>query len=311
MPPIVQAAADQRRDVGLVNRLQVQRSGPGGNIGAVGRQRHLAQCFSVQSRPHRLAVAVQHRRAGPRLRVRDVDLAARLVAKADGQDFHAAFGRRLGRVDRVRVVVFAVGDQNDHSRDIGLGTKAVESLADRLLEARAASAHTGRTRAVQDQPEKSKIGRQRAQNGRPAGEGDQTDLVALQVRQQIGHFRFRPLEPVRGRVFGQHRLADVQADHDLRSDAGRLLVGQSPLRPRQRHDQRRAGQSQAADAQPPPRPGRPVNEPQLHGRRQETGQYITAPPVEPEQQRRHPGDQPQGVKPVRIGELKIGHGNRC
>ena len=57
------------------------------------------------------AVAVAQHRAGPRLRIGDDDLAARLVAETDGEYPDAPLGRRLCRLQRKRVVILAIGDQ--------------------------------------------------------------------------------------------------------------------------------------------------------------------------------------------------------
>ena len=305
----IHPSAHQRRNVRVVDGLQVQRTCAGRHVGTFGGERHFAERFTIQASADGLASVVTNLRSRPGLRIGDEQLAARFIAKADRDYLDAPLRRGTSGLDRIRIVILAIGDQNNCPRHIGLTAETLNGLANRRLETSAAPSDAGRSDAFEHEAEEAEIGRHRTEYGRPAGESDQPDLVAIQIRQQIDQFRLGPLQPIRRGVLGQHRFTDIQADHNLGADAGSRMTRGSELGSHQGDHDRHGRRAQQADRHPATN-GRPaVQQSLLHVGRDEAIQQRRAAKFKPRQQRDQSDDEPRSVDPLRTIEMQRVHGS--
>jgi len=152
LSPRIEFAHHERVDVLPVDRLQIEHPGAGRYVGAVGGERDIAQEFAVETTPNGAAIRIPQQFARSGAGIRHVDFASEFVAKTDCDDDDPGFGGGLRGVERKRIVIFAVRDQQDYARRLASGAETLDGLSDRLLEPRPAPRHAVGPCALEHEP---------------------------------------------------------------------------------------------------------------------------------------------------------------
>ena len=301
--------AHQWADMRFEDRLEVEYARARWDIGALGGQGEFAQQVAVEATHHRAPARIHHPGAGPGLRVPDKDLASVLIAEADHDDANPAFGRFPCGVQGEGVVVLAVGEEQDHPGEVPGGSETRRRLSDRLFEPGAASGDASHVYVVQHHAKETEVGRQRAEHAGAPRESDQTHLVAAQVGEQVPQFGLGPLQAIGRYVLGEHGTGNVEGDHDLGADPGRLDEFEAPLGAHQGDDDGQHGKAEQGAAEAAPELARTIHQPRLHGGADEAVEQMTAPSLEADQHCSQDKNDPKPVNVLRLGEAESRHGN--
>ena len=302
-------ASHQGPDMGFKDGFQVEHTGAGRHVGALGFQGEIAQQVAVQSADDGGSPGVNDPVAGAGLGIGHKDLAPVFVSEADDDDPDSSLGGLSGGVQGKGVVILAVGEEQDHSGEVTAVPETRSGFADGFLQARASSGYAADVEVVQHQPEEAEVGGQGTENAGPARKGDQADLVAGQVREQVAKFGLGALQAIGRDVLGEHRSRDVQGDHDFRAHLGCLDKFEAPLGTHQGdHDGEHREDKQSYAQRPSPIP-RLIDAPGLHGGCDETVEEVGAPKFQPDQQRPQDSDDPESVNELRFGEGQPRHGS--
>ena len=142
-------------------------------------------------------------------------------------------------------MVFAVGDDQEGLRPVlgggreGVGTcSGAEGLQRRVDGGFEVSAGRGdelRLGHVKKEADGVVVGRQRALHEAVSGEQNQAHAIAAKGAQQRLDLVAGAVEPVRGHVFGKHRLRHVERDDEVDAFALDLADGRAEARSGQRH----------------------------------------------------------------------------
>ena len=95
------------------NRLQIQNAGSCGNISPFCQHGHFPQQITIQTTLDNMAIPVPQRGTHASLLIRQSNFTPCLIAKTNGQDTNTPLGRILGGFQGERVLVFAIGNQQD------------------------------------------------------------------------------------------------------------------------------------------------------------------------------------------------------
>ena len=106
-------SAGETPNVLRIDRLEVEQTGSGGHVYTVGGEGKGAQQVSVEAAANRGAVCIANQLPGTRLRVADEDVASQFISEADGDYFYPQLRRLFGCILRERILVFAVGDEEN------------------------------------------------------------------------------------------------------------------------------------------------------------------------------------------------------
>ena len=171
-------------------------------------------------------------------------------ADANGIDADVLFLERGQEGQRIAVVVFAIGDEQDDAVGGALGGEGIDGGAQRLFDGGAAAGDDAGIEIIEGHGEGGIIDGERALEDGGAGEGDQADAVAAQIAHQIADTPFGLLQTRGLDIAGGHRARGVEHDQDIEALAADVLPVESPLG---------AGQSQKKQhqgTQAEPQPGR-------------------------------------------------------
>ena len=223
------------------------------------------------------------------------------VAQADGEDRHVPLGGDRGRLAGVRLLVVAVGDQQDRLVAVGAGLEDLEGLADRVADGRAAPRGAVGVELVERAAEGVVIDGQRALHHRLPGEGDQAHALPFEPVDEGRHVGLGAAEPAGGDVLGEHRPRDVDQDVEVAPPGDDVFILRAEPRPRQRDE---AGhQGRLAQEGLHPEPGRRIGgqDPRPHrpGHERLRGPPPPAPGIERQRQPGRPQRQDQ-VQPLRM-----------
>ena len=131
------------------------------------------------------------------------------IAQADGKNRDVALGGDRRRLERIRLLVVAVGDQQDRLIALGPGVKHFECLANRVADGCAASRCTRRVELIERSAKGIVIDRERALHHRLPRERDQSHAFPFEPVDQGRHVGLGPAQPAGRNVFGEHRPRDV------------------------------------------------------------------------------------------------------
>ena len=295
------------RDPGGVLRIQhAQRL----EIRVAGRQRHVAPAAAVRQ-------PLQRGRVQPRLAI--AAAGARVGATARGaqaEDRHPV--ARVRRLARGRVVgaVGAVGQHQDVAAlEAGLPQQLLRpgdpAIHPGGVERGAVAGHEVGRQRVEEQGNVGRVLGQRRHGVGIVGEHHQRHLPALAFAQQGGELGARLRQPRWRQVARQHRVGQVQRDHQRRSRLPKRALLLAQARPGQRqHRERHPGQRQHAGpcaARRMPCVLQQVRQ-QVRIDRIAPGiafARLPAPPP-PEQRQQQQDRQPPGTQ-----ELEVGQGVHC
>src|SRR5262249_44727201 len=129
-----------------VQLSQIVSASSGGDVDTGCLQRDVLEERPVQLAPD-LVPLVLDVRSGFRA-LRDAS-AVSGVPQADGEDRHMTLGGDRGRLEGIRLLVVAIGDQQDRLITLGPGMKDLEGLANRIADGCAAARRTGRVQLVE------------------------------------------------------------------------------------------------------------------------------------------------------------------
>ena len=148
---------------------------------------------------------------------------------------------------------------------------------------------------------------QRALDERAAGERDQADAAMALATHKIKNGKFRPLQPVRQDVGGQHAARTIQHEHHVLAQPRVVRRHAAPLRPREGKAGEPKRREQEGVFEPPP--DRAVRRREFLDkmRRGQPRQLFAARgggvPVQQRQQDRRDRRQPE---PARFGKMETG-----
>ena len=155
-------------------------------------------------------------------------------------------------------------------------------------------------RPIESEAQKALVRRHRREHGCTARKGDQSDIIVIEIRKQIGNLGLRTFESRGLRIVCQHRARNIERDHDLCTDTRRRHETRSPLRLHEGHDHRKPGQPEQRDARPTPPAGGTVDQPiPQRGTHQAIERAVTA---SLEQDQRQHGARPD---PKRMHEFGV------
>jgi hypothetical protein len=265
--------------------------------------RDAAHHLRVRAGDHRLAVGVPlvvHAARLVGLRDRPAALAARDHPEQTDARLAQGGGRRLD----VALQVFAVGEDHHHPA-LALGGQELERGLHRPLQVGAREGDHARRHPLEKDRHRAQVRGQGQQRVGVAGEHHHRDAVALELRQQAAQGLDAAPHPRRPQVLAQHRVGDVERDHQV-AGPHRLLVGLlAPLRARERErDQRRGG----APREHAPEPGgrRPAEQARPHLRRRQPPLLRQPAAAAQHRERRGQGRQRQQHEPPGLGEAHHG-----
>ena len=207
-------------------------------------------------------------------------------------------------------MILAVGDQDDRARlprtRLGHPVEGLERNAERLSNRGALDRNQIRLHRLEEQRRRRVVQRQGQFQEGAAGKGNQRDTVSFQPLQQIGDLAPGTFEPAqfaaRLRIQHEHRVRDVEGDHDVDALPVHLLPHEAPARLRQRRHEREHGDEHENRLQTPSRPADAGNQARQHLARSETTEQARAGAerVDVEQQeRRAEPQEPKRVRPAR------------
>ena len=147
--------------VGIVDLPQIVGPRAGGQVDAVGGRGDPTQQILIGLGEVLLAVG-EREEGGFSRGVADGDARALLrITQADGQNRDALFGGLSGGVLGVRLLIVAVGNQDQHLIAVGGRRHYLQRLADGAADVRAAAGYAVRVRRVEFHAEIAEVGRQR------------------------------------------------------------------------------------------------------------------------------------------------------
>ena len=163
------------------------------------------------------------------------------VTQADGEDRDVALGGDGRRLEGIRLLVVAVGDQQDRLIAVGPGLKDFEGLANRVADGRAAARRTVRVELVERSAEGVVIDGERTLHHRLTGKGDQAHAFPFEPVDEGRHVGLGAPEPAGRNVLGEHRPRDVDQHVEIAAAGNDLFILRSEPRPGERDQTRHEG----------------------------------------------------------------------
>ncbi len=203
---LVLVAAAPALKVFRVQFSQIVGAGAHGNIDAGRLERDFLEQRAVQLAPHLLPLVLDVRLGFGSLRYPRAVIG---VAQADGEDRDMTLGGDRRRLEGIRLLVVAIGDQQDRLIAVGPGLKDFEGLANGVADGRAAPRRAPRVELVERSAEGVVIDRERALHHRLPRKGDQAHAFPFEPVDEGRHVGLRAPEPAGRDVLGQHRPRDV------------------------------------------------------------------------------------------------------
>ena len=165
------------------------------------------------------------------------------IAQADGKNRDVALGGDGRRLERIRLLVVAVGDQQDRLIALGPGVKHFERLANRVADRRATPRCTRRIKLIERSAECVVIDRERALHHRLPRKRDQAHAFPFEPVDQGRHVGLGPAEPAGRNVFGEHRPRDVDQHIEIAASRDDIFILRPEPRPGEGDETHDDGQS--------------------------------------------------------------------
>src|SRR5262249_11675625 len=135
------------------------------------------------------------------------------------------------RFQGIRLLVVAVGDQQDRLIAVGTRLKYFERLSNGVADRGAAPRCARGVELIERPAKRVVIDRERTLHHRLTGEGDQADALTFQTVHQRGDVGLGAAEPAGWDVLGQHRPRDVDHDVEIGAAGSDFLVLRAEARP--------------------------------------------------------------------------------
>ncbi len=153
------------------------------------------------------------------------------VAQADGEDRDMPLGGDRRRLEGIRLLVVAVGDQQDRLIAVGPGLKDFEGLANRVADGRAAARCAVRVELVERSAEGVVIDGERTLHHRLPRKGDQADAFPFEPVDEGRHVGLGAAEPAGRDVLGEHRPRDVDQHVEIATAGNDVFILRPEPRP--------------------------------------------------------------------------------
>ena len=163
------------------------------------------------------------------------------VTQADGEDRDMVLGGDGRRLERIRLLVVAIGDQQDRLVAVGPGLKNLEGLANRVADRRAAARCAAGIELVERSTEGVVINSERALHHRLPRKGDQAHAFPFEPVDEGRHVGLGSAEPAGGDVLGEHRPRDVDQHVEIAAAGNDIFILRSKPRPGESDQPRHEG----------------------------------------------------------------------
>ena len=131
------------------------------------------------------------------------------VSQADGEDRDVTLGGDRRGLEGIRLLVVAVGDQQDRLIAVGPRLEDLQGLANRVADGRAAARALRRVELVERSAEGVVIDGERTLHHRLPRKGDQAHAFSFEPIDEGRHVGLGAQEPAGRDVLGEHRPRDV------------------------------------------------------------------------------------------------------
>ena len=140
-----------------VNDVEFERGSTSRHVGAVGLESQLLEQSRVEPACYRIAVSVFKQSHCACRGICYLHRGASGISEPDRENAHAALCGIVGRVARIGLVVFTVGDKDYRTRRVSDAFKAVNRLANRLFQSCTTATDAVGPSIVECQPDKPKV----------------------------------------------------------------------------------------------------------------------------------------------------------
>ena len=153
------------------------------------------------------------------------------VTQADGEDRDVTLGGDRRRLEGIRLLVVAIGDQEDRLIAVGPGLKDFEGLANRVADGRAAARCARRVELVERSAEGVVIDGERTLHHRLPRKGDQAHAFPFEPVDEGRHVGLGAPEPAGRDVLGEHRPRDVDQHVEIATAGNDVFILRPEARP--------------------------------------------------------------------------------